>query len=37
MAMMYGGSGFAKLRMSGLGWLTSDHLARLLLQHHYGV
>ena len=37
MAMMYGGSGFAKLRMSGLGWLTSDHLARLLLQQHYGV
>jgi hypothetical protein len=37
MAMMYGGSGFAKLRMSGLAWLTSDHLARLLLQQHYGV
>jgi hypothetical protein len=37
MAMMYGSSGFAKLRMSGLGWLTSDHLARLLLQQHYGV
>jgi hypothetical protein len=25
------------LRMSGLAWLTSDHLARLLLQQHYGV
>jgi hypothetical protein len=37
MAMMYGGSGFAKLRMAGLSWLTSDHLARLLLQQHYGV
>ncbi len=37
MAMMYGGSGFAKLRMSGLDWLTSDHIARLLLQQHYGV
>ena len=37
MAMMYGGSGFAKLRMAGLSWLTSDHIARLLLQQHYGV
>ena len=37
MAMSYGGAGFAKLRMSGLGWLTSDHLARLLLEHQYGV
>ena len=37
MAMMYGGSGFAKLRMSGLGWLTSDHVARLLVEHQYGV
>lgn len=37
MAMMYGGAAFAKLRMSGLGWLTSDHLARLLLEHQYGV
>jgi hypothetical protein len=37
MAMMYGGSGFAKLRMAGVSWLTSDHIARLLLQQHYGV
>ena len=37
MAMMYGGSGLAKLRMSGLGWLTSDHIARLLVEHQYGV
>lgn len=37
MALMYCGSGFAKLRMSGLDWITSDYLGRTLVAFHYGV
>ena len=35
-AMVFLAAGITKLRMSGLGWVTSDNLSRMILQHAYG-
>jgi hypothetical protein len=35
MAIMYFNAGFAKLRVSGFHWFTSDYLAHLLVWHQY--
>ena len=34
-ALVFFAAGVAKLRFSGLAWITSDNMANMLLQHHY--
>ena len=34
-SLVFFAAGVAKLRFSGLAWVTSDNLATMLLQHHY--
>lgn len=34
-SLVFFAAGVAKLRFSGLEWITSDNMANMLLQHHY--
>ncbi len=34
-SLVFFAAGVAKLRASGLAWVTSDNMANMLLQHHY--